>query len=620
MLTTGLERRPRFRTMTETWRVRLETDTPLVGVIVVRRWYYSPFSLGGFVMRWRSILTAAAALTLLAVPVSAQTVEDALKVVPKDAMGFVVVNKLSEANAKIIEVAELVDQPLPFDSPLKALKQHLGISKGLNDDGAAILVVFLPHRDRDEPPTLAYVPVADYAALARELKAKNSGGEISEFSHEGKTFVLASRSPFAIVAEAKHRKLLEKALLGGGVGTDLRALHQWLERNQVSGVLTAHGLRAISKKAVEELKKEKDKLAQNPGPGVEFVGAYFDGISDFMEAVGNNVRAAGIGLRMDKKADLRLTARALFTKGSSFSKFAEDLQVPEGGPLAGLPNRQFALALGTALPEKAMANLMKSMGSLMKNLPGLPAGQQKQLEEAYAESGKGLRGMALLVAVPKEGEAIFGNLIGLIRADDAKAYLKRSEKVMTAVEGLLKDANLPVPLPITSKQIKVNGKPAITTSIDLSGVPNIAAAGGILEALFGSADKISTTTVAVDAHTIISAYVAPAAIGKILASGKTKGGLASRPEIAKVNVLLPKGSQLVGYVSPHGTMEMVRRFLAILPIPAPPQFPEMKKSPPAGFAIKLTSSEMQGELIVPAETVRAVVHFVREVRKQNEGQ
>jgi hypothetical protein len=574
-------------------------------------------------MRWRSVLAAAAAVVVLAAPAHAQTVEDALKVVPKDALGFAIVNKLSEASDRIVEVTERLQVPLPEGAPLPALKKKLGIEKGLNDNGAALLVLLPGKTIKAEPIALAYVPVGDYQELLKELKAKGTDTEITEFTPpKGEALVVTKKDAFAVVCKAKDKAALEKALASGGGAASVAALHKWLTGNQVSGVLTHKGVKVLAVLAREGLKKARDDLANAPNPDVgEMFGDYLKGLADFFKAAESDVRGAAVGLRVDKAGDIRLTSRAVFAKGSGFAKAAADFQAPEGGPLAGLPARPFALALGGALPEEAVQRLMQLSMQMMKvGLKDAPDEAKKKLQEAYAEVGKGIRGMGFLFAVPREGEPVFSAVFGLIHVENAKDYLKRTEKSTKLVAEAMKGLNLPFAMPMTVKRVKVGGREALETTTDLSNLPGGGAAGQILEPLFGSADKITQTAVAVDDHTIIGTYTTPEKTEKLLAAAKAKGGLEAMPGVVKVSSRLPKGSQWVGFVDPHGGMEVVKRALAAIPFIPAPQMPEMGKTPPIGLGLKLTAAGVEGEVIVPAATIQAIARFARDVQKMKKDQ
>jgi hypothetical protein len=567
-------------------------------------------------MKWRSVLAAAAAVVVLAAPAPAQTVQDALKVVPREALGFAVVNNLSQASGRVVEVAERLQVPLPFGAPLEAAKKMLGIHKGLNDQGAALLAVLPGRNENAQPIALAYLPVRDYKALLREIKAQGDGDVAEVQFPDGKTGVIAHKGDFAVVTEAKHRKALERALTSEGGAAGLANLEKWLARNQVSGVVTAKGLEILSNKAREGLEQAKQNLGGAPPEAAEMFGDVLDGTLNFFKAVKSDVRAAGWGVRVNKGGDVRLSARALFVKGSGFARAAGKVRVPEDGPLAGLPGRPFALALGGSLPEPAMRRLLRfSLQGMKLLLKDAPDETKQKLEAAYADMGKGLRGIGMLVAVPREEEAIFGGIVGVAHVDNAEEYLKRQEKSGRLVSEALKGVDLPFGGKPVVKRIRVAGRPALETVTDMSGNPQ----GQILERLFGSADKITATAVAVDDHTIVTVYATPEKAKKLIQATKAKGGLAARAGVVKVGARLPKGAQWVGYISPRGSITWVKRIVAILPLPQEPNIPEMAKSEPVGMAVRVTAGGMEGELLVPAPALEAVARFVREVRKQQGG-
>ena len=126
-------------------------------------------------MRWqRRLLGAVATWFLATMPALGQTPQDALKVVPERAAGFVIVGNLGEFNNKIEALAKRLGAPLPF-SPLEHIKGELGVDKGLNSKGSVLFVIVMAKGEHAHPIPLLYVPVTDYQQLLQGLHPKVDG-------------------------------------------------------------------------------------------------------------------------------------------------------------------------------------------------------------------------------------------------------------------------------------------------------------------------------------------------------------------------------------------------------------------------------------------------------------
>ena len=121
------------------------------------------------------------------------------------------------------------------------------------------------------------------------------------------------------------------------------------------------------------------------------------------------------------------------------------------------------------------------------------------------------------------------------------------------------------------------------------------------------------TSVAIDDATILTRYTPASGVKQLLTSIKTKGELASSKEVAKVAAHLPKGAQWAGFISPHGIIEFVQKIAEKSPVPV--TIPEMSKTPPIGFAVKIGATGVEGELVVPSAAMQGIAQYVQKVKR-----
>jgi len=99
----------------------------------------------------------------MAAPAPARAAEDLLDLIPGDALGFLVVNRLAETDAKIQQTAQQMG--LPPISPLTMFKTRDGIKGGVDEKRSAALVAMPAEDPGSKPAVLFVLPVSDFQKL-----------------------------------------------------------------------------------------------------------------------------------------------------------------------------------------------------------------------------------------------------------------------------------------------------------------------------------------------------------------------------------------------------------------------------------------------------------------------
>lgn len=571
-------------------------------------------------MRWhfRLVMALVAGLGASA-SVHGQSTQDALKQVPGDTLGFVLVNDLKATNAKVEALAKRVKAPLPF-SPLEKIGAALGIGKGIALDGTALVAV-VPGEGNDpqNAAPLVYLPVKNYKAFLEGVGAKGGEGVEEVTLKNGKTLLVGKAGSFAVLTEPKYGSALKKALKGARGGAALAPVQTWLTEVNAAAVLTPAGVKLLAAAARKGLEQAKEKAGELP-PEAQFLAGWLKGLDQLSDQVGAEVTHLAVGVRADQAENIDLSFRALFAKGSNLAKAgAQAKKISQ--PLAGLPDQPFAVALGGAFSEQAMSALssigMQAMKSVYKDVP---PEKLKEIETLSRASAKGLRGMAFALGVGKEKEPLFQNLYAVIRVEDSAAYLTNAEKSAAAMTELYKNFKLPG-LDATSyqaKRTKIDGKPALVVTAKLGGgdaTPEIQKK--MMEAYFGPGGQMVTTTVAVDKTTLLMSYAPPAALKSALkAYQQDRAGLAKSKQVRATTALLPEGSQWVAYISPKGLVDVGLRIAnSMVPEGKIPPLPDFPASAPIGFGARLSETGLQLHLVVPADALEAIGGYIERVRQ-----
>jgi hypothetical protein len=562
--------------------------------------------------RSRLLAPFVALIAALASVVPAQA-QEVLQIIPDDAIAFAVVNRVGATNEKVAALANKLKVPVP-GSPLDMLKGALGVEKGFAEKGSLAVALFANKADADEPSPLFFVPVSNYQDFIKQFEPDDPTAAIAAVKlKDGKELVAAKRGNYAIMAAMADRALLERALKSDkGIAATVEPIAAWLNENDGSGVLTPHGVKLIAAKAREGIAAAKQQFENLP-PEAQAVGQVFDAADNFLKSVETDVTHAGLGVRLDDAGSVQVSAQALFAKGSGFAKAGGAVKAPPGGPLAGLPSGPFVIALGGAVPEKAMLALMSMNAEMMKAAGmNIPEETLKKLDDVYKQMMTGMKGMALSWQVGKEGEPMFAGMVASMHTDDAAAYLANYEKSIGAMNELVKELNIPFLPAYEIKKVKVDGKPALEMSMDLTAVAGLPEEmQGMFKNMFGPDGKMTIAIAARDEKNVVMRYTPAKGLKEVL---NVKTGLAADAGIMQVNKLLPAGSQWALYISPAGATEFAGRMVKTF-APIPLEIPRFPPTPPVGLGAKISAQSFEMRLVVPSQVIDNVGGYVDRVKQ-----
>ena len=269
------------------------------------------------------LLSVTSMAVLLLWSASAKAAEDVVRLVPCQALGFVVVHHVGDADVKLQKIAKQVQAP--FGSLLMMAKGTAGISKGLDEKGdAAMIVMSLKGRrapaggdEKDEksdakaafaevPAVVLLVPVTDYKEFLDQFHPAKAGEKVTEVEAMGKTALVASRGGYARDGGARHRKALETVLeTKQGIDADLADLLPWLAETQSAGVATARTIKLWVAKQIEQSRQMRQYFANMQGRGSEDFLAMMDRQEKIYEMIGSEICGVSLGMRVD--AQVRCT-------------------------------------------------------------------------------------------------------------------------------------------------------------------------------------------------------------------------------------------------------------------------------------------------------------------------
>ena len=164
---------------------------------------------------------------------------------------------------------------------------------------------------------------------------------------------IAKKGSFAAVAKLDQKEAVQKALKSGGGAGSAARLESWIGKNDISGVLTAKGLKEVSAKMLDGLGFLKGALAQAPPGAGEIAGSVLGGLEDFVKSAQTDVTTVAAGLRLDKAGTLHMQRGPFLPRAAVLPWVGPKPRPPKAGPLPDCPLGRSQWPLGALYPKTA---------------------------------------------------------------------------------------------------------------------------------------------------------------------------------------------------------------------------------------------------------------------------
>lgn len=554
---------------------------------------------------------------LLGLPSVLVRAESVLDAIPPDVIGFAVVHNLTDASRSIDNVAKLVQAPAP--DLLSQAKNMTGVEKGLDEQGDAAIVLISVD---PTPKGVVLVPVADFADFCAALGVEQPDTGIVNAHMVGKETLVGRKGNYAVIAPASDRDALEQ-LLGAttNLSTDA-AVAAWLDANQVSFVVTPHGMQQLLPKLTDGIRAAQENLRQVQAEQGQIAADALNMYLDFFTAVQSEVDRFGVGLQIDSAQNIDVVKHVRFAPGGACAQWAANAKPAAEDLLAGLPADPYVAAIGGVMPQGAIESLMKFSVKMMQSQPmfNLSAEQAQEYADISTEAMSGVRSMAMLLGVAEPGTGLYGNTTAVMTVDDAQQYIEGYEKTLAAMREFAQEAKSPLIPVVTSERIKVDDTEVLEVSTDLSDMQQFWPPGSpdpqrMMQLLTGREGKLKVYVAPADEHTIVMAYTSVENLKTALEFCRSnQPGLSSGAGVAQVASKLPPGSQWVAYLSLSGVVKAAQRVTSTLSGGSATWIPDFPECPPLGIAAKVSPSGAEGHLVVMEDTLRAIGDVVAKIR------
>ncbi len=574
-------------------------------------------------IRRQFLCVALALFGLVFSSAAAPAAEDVLTVIPDDALGFVVVNKIGPMHGKVMKMSKTLQLPAKITETLKSLRKQA--PQALDKRGSVAVAAVVDSQTPGAPVAVGFVPTTDYQALMKQLNAADSDAKIAEVMIGNKKTLVAQKGAFAVLTRQGNEQILEQVL----ASTDSAAAAAARLKGQLAGcdiyaVAMPGGIKMAQQGLLVGLAAGKAKMAQEGGPQAEMalrgIGIY----EELFKAMDKEITHTSVGLQIQKDGGLRIVSRTLLAPDGTIAKLAKTVGPPAENPLGGLPREPFMFAGGGLYPgswAKELAGFSIKFMEIYMGADGLTDEHAKKFAELSAQSLKGMRSMSMLMGVSGPDESLYSNMLVTIEVDDSKKYLANYERVVREMGKIGKEANVPF-LSFDVEKTEVEGTSALKMAMDLSAMlggqqdPNAKKA---IEAMLGTSGKLDVYLAAADSDTVVVAYVSEQRLVEALEVAKNPDRqLSADPSIAKAAAELPSDAQWIAFWSPRGTFEFAANMIGKIAPEAQGKIPAFPKTSPVAFAERLSTEGVDIEIQVPADLIKAISEFIGTVKAKQQ--
>jgi len=576
-------------------------------------------------MKTRKFATFALMLVVGVSSLAGAATKDVVEIIPDNALGFLVIDNLAEADAKASKLGGKVGAPPA--SPLAMFKMFNAGLQGFDDNGtaAAVIVPWNNSTVVDFLPVIC-LPVTDYDAFLKSVDAEEPIKKIAKVTFFGETSLCAKKGSFALVTAPDGRGVLKAFLksdksVADTIGDDAKSIAE----QDAAVVFLQPGIEKFFAVAQDGLNEVKQMLEGDPDGELAAQGIdIYVRLFEFMEA---EVTQTIVGVQLDDKGAVRVVKHVKFKPDGSIAPLLKKAKPNDVDLLAGLPADPFVMAIGAQTPGELYEPLMDWSADVMKAMPqlyGLKPDQIDAMMKDMTELTTSMGDTSFFLGVGKPGDGIYSNMSVTMKVDDAQKYITEYRKMMqqfaeqadaeSAVFGSMKAENVDLGDGVTGVKLVMD------TSKFVGATGNDPAVAEMMKAMFGNDGNLAAHIVAVDKETLITSYTSAEttlALAKAVRAGKP--GLSADSNVKKTISLLPDGSQCVGLMSVDGTIAFINRILGLVPdVPAEVTIPEFPASPPIGFSMKVSPAGLQGDMVLPAELIEQIGEYVKKIQQMQQ--
>lgn len=569
------------------------------------------------IQRMLAVLVTLLALASLPVEASAQEV---LQRIPKNAIGFAIVQNLTEASEKFERLLEPFD--VTFPAPLAFAKLVTGLDAGLDVSGELVIALLPGDGPKAATRPMVLLPITRYEEFAASINA-DASGEICRVTLLGEDILVARDGKFAMLMNVEHRETMEKLLTHAEEPiAALIPLANWLPKQDVALVLMTNGLEQLSnwqrpltrrRPSVFEITEELSVLSQllsTVSTTETFVWLH------------NNVELAAIGVSVDEKSNVRLGEQFVLKESSPLASLSAE-SIRQQTAKLGLSDKPFVFAAGGPIAPgwgKQLATYLRQFeqeNADENGLENIPSGLWDKEERAYQLMLEDIRSCSVVMLTGEKGEPLVGNFLGVATVPDVSKYFDSLPQIIKTWNELTQQSTIDIKHDFELTIEEVAGKRRCEIVVDVATTmrdPNVPTINWMIEALFGLEGKLRIQLAQVDSKTFIFGLATPEQMTDLLATAQKNATAApQRPALQATLETLKPTAPWKALVSPQGCLRWTSRFyneFLVLLSDQEMKIPDIPDCPPVGITADWNDRRWECELVCPAQTWETLAEFL----------
>ena len=561
-----------------------------------------------------------------------------LNLIPQDATVVVAIRSLREFDADIQAISGRLGFPMGpdgfFPGPLDWVKDNLGLTEGVNDNGGVAFVILNASKTatiEELPGRMAlYIPASDPKALITGMggTAKEGAADTYEVTVGDEPLVAASKNGYVIMASTME-VLSEAMRAPGGVAKAMAGDRiEAYRRGDLLGWVNLSGIGPEVRKAAFEAISGLMNMA-NP-TGTDQSAGVIRQLEKFMTE-GDQV---SLSLDLSAKGGLVISLYSRVKPDSDAAKMIAAVKPPKGSSLIGLPDEPVILAAGgaAAITPEMEKEIRRGMEDLIKQVSQgedspIKPDTLKPLLDSYINCIKMSEQVSLSVSSPAEpGQAGMINLVLVGMVKDAEGFrgeLRRGfNEAKKVAMTMAKDAE------IEQAQIDqvagafdwkenagtVAGASVDQLTVDMAKLPEITPEQiEQVKAVIGQ-EGVMIRVGVIGKHVIVTFGGGEERFAKVVGlASKGEAPLGKNADIAKMGNRVPKGEKVSEfYLNADHLLAAINRIAEAVGSPLPVKLSMKNPAPLTMFQVNVDKTAQQVDIIFPVELMVGISDTVKQ--------
>ena len=589
-------------------------------------------------MKSRTYLINAAAVLglalLLVTPVVAA--ESIYDIVPNDAAGVIIVNRLGETDAKIAKLFDQLQLPVPEQfTRISAMKDS---AAGIDAAGSAALIAMPGEGKFGMDISVIAVPITDFKQFLTQFTTDNPDDKIikAKSTKDDMECLISQKGDYALLASPTAEDALNTVLNSTqSLSEAVKPWSKWLDQADVQGIVTHAGLSRISDQAIAQMEEAKQFIAGG-GKQMQPFEVVLDAAIKQLSTSDKEIKMTSVSLVLNDTGSVDLYHNVLFEPGGKVSEFFQSVGENRDNPMAGLPKGPFTLAFSGVVPKQLREMAADFTNSVIDTWPTSHGFNDKQAESMAQINRKMLedvRGFSLMFSVPTADMPLVDTAHTSIWVEDAQQFISDyGKEARMALEAdkkeagsdeaasqqdssqdtvAFEDTNDPSAAKISVSDVKVGDVNAVLWTVDFSKLLSEQAdsqQAQLVKNLFGDTGIATTYVAAADHNTVVFVHGGQDALtAAVNATKDANVSLAGDQGVMEAHKKLLPGGQWVGFWSPAGVVDFINAsFAKFGKEGAQNQLPQFPTTMPVGMTIKADATGMVKQFFIPEDVVKAI--------------